>query len=157
MKAYMFNSAKIQCIKKLTWCDFLNSGYASSTARNEANVNIYLHLSDDEDPNYANSKILLLKPNHLMQIVQLQYQCFLIMFSQQFLFSNEIVIKLSESAWLRVWIVVAIFRLYWSPYDEELNIKIQKKYQISNLIYIFFSTIWYFIAKKIIPQKKSDG
>ena len=42
---------------------FKNSGYASSTARNEANVNIYLHLSDDEDPNYANSKILLFNAN----------------------------------------------------------------------------------------------
>ena len=29
----------------------------SATARNEANVNIYLHLSDDEDSNYENCKI----------------------------------------------------------------------------------------------------
>ncbi|XP_022307230.1 uncharacterized protein LOC111113329 [Crassostrea virginica] len=31
------------------------AGLATASNRNEANVNIYLHLSDDEDPNYANT------------------------------------------------------------------------------------------------------
>ena len=47
-------------IKHRSICVSFVVGLATASRRNEANVNIYLHLSDDEDPNYANSKIFLI-------------------------------------------------------------------------------------------------